>query len=172
MRTRVKQLAVGDGLVYLNPVHIWETVFAEIQKSYGDTAHTRLTRDQCINLVNNVRSESRHDKDKFESPSFSAMPDKRQFMQFKCHDYSSNGQGSIWLWGLSVQIAHLKRNGAVFIDGTFKCAPKPYYQLLTVMTYDSASDLYYPVVWILVSRKHESTYRLVLHVIKQLNEFK
>ncbi|KAI3653608.1 hypothetical protein MP228_001555 [Amoeboaphelidium protococcarum] len=32
MRTRVKQLAVGDGLVYLNSVHIWETVYAEIQK--------------------------------------------------------------------------------------------------------------------------------------------
>jgi hypothetical protein len=53
----------------------------------------------------------------------------------------------------------------LFIDGTFKCVPKPFSQLLIVMVRDAALDHYIPVFYVLVQRKTQWTYWNALNEI-------
>ena len=44
-------------------------------------------------------------------------------------------------------------NQKIFIDGTFKIVPKPFYQCLIVMVFDNQTDEYVPVFYILLTSK-------------------
>jgi len=60
----------------------------------------------------------------------------------------------------------------VFIDGTFKCVPHPYYQLIVVMVYDTPLNLYIPVYYILTTSKTQWSYWSVLQEVMVNCEFK
>lgn len=53
----------------------------------------------------------------------------------------------------------------LYFDGTFKCVPHPYYQLLVLMVFDVACSLYIPVFYILTTSKTQWTYWTVLNEI-------
>jgi hypothetical protein len=53
----------------------------------------------------------------------------------------------------------------LYFDGTFKCVPYPFYQLLVLMVFDSASNLYIPVFYVLTTSKTQWTYWTVLNEI-------
>ena len=44
------------------------------------------------------------------------------------------------------------------VDCTFSCVPKPYYQFLIIMAFDSAYDVYVPCYYVLMSNKTERCY--------------
>ena len=46
-------------------------------------------------------------------------------------------------------------NQKVFINGTFKIVPKPFYQCLIVMVFDNQTDVYVSVFYILLTSKTE-----------------
>ena len=58
-------------------------------------------------------------------------------------------------------------NQKIFIDGTFKIVPKPFYQCLIVMVFDSQTDAYVPVFYILLTSKTERIYG---HALRLMNE--
>ena len=58
-------------------------------------------------------------------------------------------------------------NQKVFIDGTFRIVPKPFYQCLIVMVFDNQTDAYVPVFYILLTSKKEKVYDKAL---QQMND--
>ena len=62
---------------------------------------------------------------------------------------------------------YLLRYGKVptFIDGTFYCCPKGFYQLMIIMVYDMGRKLYVPVWWVLLDNKTEATYKAMFEMI-------
>ena len=56
-------------------------------------------------------------------------------------------------------LVYLKTPGLdLFIDATFDCIPKPFYQCLIIMVYDHMWNAYVPVMYILMTRKCEPLY--------------
>ena len=53
----------------------------------------------------------------------------------------------------------------LFIDATFKCCPHPFYQCLIVMVFDRESNLYVPVMYILMTHKTAESYACAFHQI-------
>ena len=54
----------------------------------------------------------------------------------------------------------------MFINGTFKFLPKPFYQCLIIMVFDNQTDAYVPVFYILMTSKTQQVYS---HVIRWLD---
>jgi len=68
-------------------------------------------------------------------------------------------------WGhpdLIFQMKHGKVN--LFIDCTFKCCPRGFYQCLIIMMYSAAYDSYVPVFYALLESKTELVY---YHALEQ-----
>ena len=63
-------------------------------------------------------------------------------------------------------------NQKVFIDGTFKICPKPFYQCLIIMVFDEQTDAYVPVFYVLLTSKTEQIYRHVLYWVKTTTQYK
>ena len=57
-------------------------------------------------------------------------------------------------------------NSKIFIDGTFKVCPKPFYQCLIIMVFDEQTDVFVPVFYVLLTSKNTQIYRHALHWIR------
>ena len=63
-------------------------------------------------------------------------------------------------------------NSQVFIDGTFRICPKPFYQCLILMVFDEQTDAFVPVFYVLLTSKTQQIYRHALHWVKNATQFK
>jgi len=63
-------------------------------------------------------------------------------------------------------------NKRVFIDGTFKIVPKPFYQCLIIMVFDEQTDSFVPVFYVLLTSKTEQIYRHALYWVKASSDYK
>ena len=63
-------------------------------------------------------------------------------------------------------------NKRVFIDGTFKIVPKPFYQCLIIMVFDEQTDSFVPVFYVLLTSKTEQIYRHALYWVKASSNYK
>ena len=67
----------------------------------------------------------------------------------------------------------LKNSSHIFIDATFKVAPKNYYQILNILIYEEKNSFIFPVAHIIMSNKSFLSYKKVFQDIKNLlNEYK
>ena len=57
-------------------------------------------------------------------------------------------------------------NKQVFIDGTFKIVPKPFYQCLIIMVFDEQTDSFVPCFYILLTSKTAQIYHHALYWVK------
>ena len=53
----------------------------------------------------------------------------------------------------------------VYIDGTFRIVPNPFYQCLIVIVFDVQTEIYVAIVYVLMTSKTESLYWHALHWI-------
>ena len=65
-------------------------------------------------------------------------------------------------WGNPSLFGLLNGKINLFIDGTFKVTPHPFYQCLIIMAFDSSTQCYVPVCYVLMTSK---TYFLYWHAL-------
>ena len=63
------------------------------------------------------------------------------------------------------QINYFSEISEIFIDGTFKVAPKNWYQLLNIFGYDKKHNIYMPLAFIILNTKSEEIYNEVFEKI-------
>lgn len=54
---------------------------------------------------------------------------------------------------------------SLFLDGTFKTAPAPFYQCLVFLIYDKALNLYFPAFYVLLPNKTQWTYFVAINEV-------
>ena len=66
----------------------------------------------------------------------------------------------------------LLRYGAcpTFIDGTFFCVPHGFKQLIIILCYIAAYDLYVPMWWILLDSKKQIVYECMFDLVKHVQK--
>jgi len=165
MRTETDVLAIQYHA--LQPSRIWEMV----RDQFRSRAITRgLTRDQVISRV--YRTRQRHYGStvhgQIEVPPMSqTRRGDAPFFQFH-FSYIESGQLQRLIgWGHPVLIRLLTYNQtSLFIDGTFRCVPHPFYQCLVVMVHDRGSQCYVPAMYVLSTSKTEWAYWHAFHFVK------
>jgi len=123
----------------------------KVASTYGNVCVAGLNSYEVKNRVNYVRNKSTGNADylrMIEQPILSQLSneDTRFFLQFNIYRKIENDMVRITGWSNPDLSALLKNNRIdVFVDGTFKCVPHPYYQCVVIMVYDMATDYYVPV---------------------------
>ena len=69
------------------------------------------------------------------------------------------------------QINYFTEIEEIFIDGTFKVAPKNWYQLLNIFGYNKKQNFYMPLAYIILNSKSEEIYNEVFYKIIQLIKY-
>ena len=147
--------------------------FEEKYKTQAVQGH--LTVGQLKGLVRNTRQGEAAGDLKFHVPPLSTLSptDGRDFFQFDIKINLEGGEGGYnrmigWAHPALIKLfAH--GNRPVFVDGTFYCVPKPFSQLIVVIQYSKAHDLYVPTWFILLDGKCELIYRQMLFAIKMVH---
>jgi hypothetical protein len=82
-----------------------------------------------------------------------------KFFQFHVTYYDDEVQHRIIGWAHPQLLDRMKqRRSSIFVDATYRCVPVQFYQLVIVMLYDTISDLYLPVWYILTTGKTAQVY--------------
>jgi hypothetical protein len=77
---------------------------------------------------------------------------------------------SLYVWAHPNLIKYLKYGLKTYIDGTFKCVPGGFKQLLILMVFEPNSKEYVPVIYGLAMDKTESTYKQFFKMIDYICE--
>ena len=124
-----------------------------------------MTRNQLRDYVYHVRRREFQDwETAIRSPPLSQVSsaDQRLFLRFMADVHiEATGELSRMIgWG-HPQLLFLTKCGALnmFIDCTFRCVPKGFYQLMVIMVYCPAHQLFIPVFFVLLQSKDEDVYQ-------------
>lgn len=94
-------------------------------------------------------------------------PLKENFINFK-----KNKKENIVFFTIKYQLNVLSECEGIFIDGTFKMAPKNYYQILNFWGYLKTKKIYLPLLHALMTSKSQQAYNHVFNSLLQLlNDF-
>jgi hypothetical protein len=169
MTEMVDDLALKD---YSLPVkNIYDHVLQKVFEKYGDVAIAGLSKDQIRHRVSYIRSKSTGNADVFralELPNLSQVSADDHRLILKFNNIREIEGELIRVTGFAHPdlLYYLLYPGInLYIDGTFRCVPKPYYQCLIIMVYDHASNLYLPVFYVLTTKKNQWSYWYVLNEI-------
>jgi hypothetical protein len=77
----------------------------------------------------------------------------------------------VLLWTTDDALALLRYNGQIFIDATFRVVPQGFAQLLIIMAFDRATNLYLPCAYALMTNRCEYLYCVALHEMVVLLEY-
>ena len=55
---------------------------------------------------------------------------------------------------------------AWFVDATFSVVPSGFYQLLTILVYDTSTKTYVPAAFVLMGSKHQTIYEMAFQALK------
>ena len=76
------------------------------------------------------------------------------------------GYGNPSLFGI------LKGKVQIYIDGTFRIVPSPFYQCLIIMCFDTRTEVYVPIMYILMTAKTQFLYYHALHYVICVSNWK
>ena len=164
MRERAEFLALDD--ISKTPKEIWLQIVEEMNKE--KKTWKGLSDNQIKNVVKNRRAEATGGDifREMEKPKYAMVKDSNfWFMQFNIAlpDPSTNKLHRIMGYGNPSLFGLLHGKVQLFIDGTFKIVPHPFYQCLIIMVYDVQTQVYVPIMFILMTGKTETLYYHVLH---------
>ena len=168
MSRLTEQIATSE--MTLLPKQVWQRVRAAMNEAYPygwsglyedqvcekvRKARSALGLGDAITTVTNVR-EYRMMKDT-----------ERPFLQaYGCFPHPEDPKEfmSMMVFGNPTLIQMLKVTGLdIFVDATFDCTPRPFYQTLILMTYHEETESYVPVLYALMTHKNSMLYWIVLH---------
>ncbi|GMF37841.1 unnamed protein product [Phytophthora fragariaefolia] len=176
MKDAVDDMALQN--LSMSAERVWETVRDTFYLE-EDVAVHGLSREQVRQRVSRVRREyfggSMHGL--VEVPPLSLVQGSAmsffQFHRVYAHKGSNDTKVERLIGGgHPVIIDKLKNKGAtVFVDGTFRCVPQPFYQCVVIMVHDQASDCFLPAFYVLCSSKESGMYCNVIdHVIQATDQ--
>ena len=159
MLTRATEIATEDPT--LPPRKIYELILKEIK---GQHRFFKGASDQkIINKVRNSRTYL-NGSDVFRTIETNTVAKVRNtnpfFLQFNA-TFPNDCDGKLECmigFGNPPLFRTLRGCKRMFIDGTFKFVPKPFYQCLIIMIFDDQTDAYVPVFYILLTSKTKQIY--------------
>ena len=91
----------------------------------------------------------------------------------ECSEYTLNSRGventyKYAIWASSSQIGRLRTSEHWYVDGTFRICPKPYYQLIVLMSRDAISNTASPGCYILTNSKTATSYDKIFQSLKNI----
>ena len=91
----------------------------------------------------------------------------------ECSEYTLNSRGiestyKYAIWASSSQIGRLRTSEHWYVDGTFRICPKPYYQLIVIMSRDAISNTASPGCYILTNSKTAISYDKIFQSLKNI----
>ena len=149
------------------PTKVAELIFEEMKVKKGKTWRG-ATSSQVMNKCRNAWAKL-HNGDVYrtiETPEVGRFADSQLwFLQFNLSLPVKNEErvDRIIGFGHPELFALILESNELFIDGTFKIVPKPFYQVLVIMCYHQQTQLYVPIMYILMTGKTERTYRYTLY---------
>jgi hypothetical protein len=144
---------------------------------YAGQAIKVLTRQQSIRVVYGARS-AMYGGDVVRAIEMPinhnlSTTDERPFLQFNTAFMTKNTMQRITGFAHPERMGILKYPGiSLYIDGTFKVCPKPYYQIVIVMAYEPNVDVYTPIFYVLSTVKCDWSYWNIFSWIKICCELK
>ena len=141
-------------------------------------ALTMLSIDQIKTLINNIQHTelgSWEGRVKSAPLCFVTDDDSRLFLQFDLTYTPSDPNDGLqrMLGWAHPQLIFLLRSGPLnlFIDCTFHCVPRGFYQLMTLMVYSPSHRTYVPIFYVLLQTKYEDCYLRALYQIMAATGF-
>ncbi|DAZ93446.1 TPA: hypothetical protein N0F65_003143 [Lagenidium giganteum] len=154
MRNEVDRQATVD--VTATASAIWENVSEEFYRG-AENPVQGLTREQVIRRVHYTRRSHFGGQiyGRLELPPLS-LDKKRPCVQ------------RLIGWAHPELFRLLKyKHTTIFLDGTFRCVPRGFYQVLVCMVYDHGSDCYVPVFYVVCTSKTEDMYWNAIQFVDQ-----
>ena len=164
MLQRCSELALENRS--MAPTKVSELIFDEMKEKKGKTWRG-ATLSQLVNRCRNERMKL-HNGDVYrtiETPEVGKFCDSQLwFLQFNLSLPVKNEErvDRIVGFGHPALFSLISGSNELFIDGTFKIVPKPFYQVLVIMCYDQQLRVYVPIMYILMTGKTEVLYRHAL----------
>ena len=164
MLQRAEEIALND--ISLPPKKVHMLVLQEVQLKHK--VFKGASNQKIMNRVRNSRSNL-NGNDVFrtiENDTISRVKNSNLFfLHFNCsfpNEYDGKLERIIG-FGNPALFRVLRGCKRLFIDGTFKFVPKPFYQCLILMVFDEQTDCYVPVFYVLLTSKTEQIYSQALH---------
>ncbi|ETP25777.1 hypothetical protein F441_01370 [Phytophthora nicotianae CJ01A1] len=151
-----------------SPTKIWELTYRKFYENSVGVIRG-LNKKQIVTRINNGRA-AQNGKDLFsmiESPSMAKVKNEELgFLQFNCTwlDDTKIKQEKPEIdrligWSHPELRNLLRYEGEdLFVDGTFRSAPKGYHQVVTLMMYDPLTELFVPLFFTLTTSKTQNSY--------------
>jgi MULE transposase domain len=172
MEERVDEMALAN--LQTQPKDIWTAICTEMDQVHQ--SYTGLTREQVMRRVYRTRMKS-FGGDVFRKievePTCLVVDSDLYFLQFNVAFYCEGDLHRCTGWGnpkLLGLLQYPKLN--MYLDCTFKCVPAPFYQCMIVMVYDHGTNMYVPVMYVLLTSKLENVYFQALHWVIASSDFK
>jgi hypothetical protein len=165
------------------PTHVYTESIQYFQQKYNETVflpqrstvmnaikavrtQTNSLTDVCGDILGRISNEDpRYFLAKTDSIRRSKAPDRLEKMHIWCHPELLNLLKGILAYNLG-------KNLKVFIDGTFRTAPKAFKQLMILMIYSDLASMFVPIMYGLLEGKHSYQYDDFLIGIEQVLEQK
>lgn len=167
MKERADEIAVTELAVTAN--EIWRRVNEEFYVGQERAVLYGLTRDQVTSRV--FRTRRLHFggdiHGQIEVPPL-ALVDGTTMNFFNFHYSYREGEElhRIIGWAHPTLLQLLKyRRTTLFVDGTFRCVPRPFHQCVVIMCHDRASGCYVPVFYALATGRSQTIYWNIFHFV-------
>ena len=170
MKRKVEDMAIKD--IAERPKEIWTKISEEMDSMHP--AWCGLNNRQVTDIVRNVRRKELGTdmSSKLEELSMSKVKySKYFFLAFNLKIPNASTDKIDWIVGYANPgLYRIMRQPQVqlFIDGTFRIVPVPFYQCLVIMAHDHGNSIYVPLMYVLMSGKTEWLYRQSLQMCIQI----
>lgn len=161
----------------LNPIQIYEKTLKEFTKRTRKKIIQIPTKKQITDRVRELR-ELRETAKQNElsivlTPELSETEDKKPFLQCFWKGRIQAQMESTIIWARAECLDILRQNGPVFIDATFKVAPRGFVQCFIIMAFDRVTNVFVPCpcAYSLMTSKTEYMYSRILHEIIVLLDY-
>ena len=89
--------------------------------------------------------------------------------EFLNPDYNYRKENVI-IFTYEIQLKKLEKANQIFIDSTFKCCPKNYYQLFNIVINIGEGRFIFPIMHVLMTHKSAYSYKVIFKYLNELIE--